>query len=198
MSIGTTTIAIESNIKAPEIGDAGYIGSPNIECEHIYNEEWGANFYTFGWVYSGLKSIHLITKEIEDFKEFLERYLNDNICIFFEGGEDPDEDKVDWENLKEFSPSAKNGYQECRYKITNIESGEEFISKWKDMLIPIEYELTASDISNFIQKLYEASEIDDSFTNVRPLLEPYEDFGKIRNFIALNRTSKLKISIDKL
>jgi hypothetical protein len=198
MSIGTTTIAIENNIQAPEIGDAGYIGEPKLESEHIYYEDWGGNSYTFGWVYSGLKSICLVTKELDDFKEFLEKYPNDNICLFIEGDEDPDEDKVDWENLKKFNPSPKSEFKECRYQITNTESGEQYTSKWKDLLIPTECDLAATDISNFLEKLCDAYEIDDSFTNVMPLLEPYEDFGEIRNFIVLNQKSPLKVSIKEL
>lgn len=198
MSISTITVAVKSNTRGPEIGDSGYIGVANAEIEHIYNEEWGANFYTFGWIYSGLKSISLITKEIEDFKEFLETHSDNNICTFIEGGDDPEEENVDWDNLTDFNPSPKSEYKNCFYQLINLETGEVFRTESTGLLIPGKKELTESDVNNFIEKLYDSSDIDDSFTNVSPLIDPYAELEKIRDFIAENRHSKLEVCIEEI
>ncbi|MDH3347824.1 MAG: hypothetical protein OEM02_06970 [Desulfobulbaceae bacterium] len=198
MSIRTITIAVNKNIQAPEVGDGGFIGLPNILIEHNYNEEWDVNSYSFGWIYSGFNSIGLVTKCTENFREFLEKHSGDNICAFTEGDESEEEEQVDWDNLKTFEPTPKNQFKECSFQITNTKNDNFFLSKNTEMLIPNESLLSREDINNFIEKICDAEEIDDYLSYLPSIIDPYEELGNIRSFIMKNKDDQLKIIIKSL
>lgn len=44
--------------------DGGW-GEPTLEAKSEYFDDWGAYSYSFGWIYSGLASIGLVTEEWE-------------------------------------------------------------------------------------------------------------------------------------
>jgi hypothetical protein len=193
-----TTIAIKTNTKAPEIGDDGSIGFADLVIDRIYNEDWGASFYSFGWICSGLRHVGLITKEIADFKEFLEENRENNVHTFLPDDEDPEEENVDWDNLIKFSPSHKPEYKECSYQITVTESGRSLKVESTDLLIPNVINLTHDNIQAFLMKLHDAPDIDDAFTSPSPLIDPYDGLDEIRNFISANRDSSLVITIQEI
>ena len=201
MSVSVAYISEGNNIKGPEIGAEGGLGFPNLKVEKTYNDDWGVYSYTFGWIYSGLDSIGLITKQIADFKEFLEINQDRKIYLFVEGGDNPDEEKIEWDNVTNFKPSEKPDYKTCTYSITNKAAGESCTFDNEDKvekLAPCERELSKEDIDNFIEKLVSADMVDDSFYNQWKLLEPYEDFGRIRDFVSKNRNDQLVLFINEI
>ena len=201
MSVSVTYISEGNNIRGPEIGVSGGLGDPSLNIEKLYNDDWGVYSYTFGWIVSGLESIGLITQQVANFKEFLEENRDRNIYLFVEGGDSPDEGKIDWDKISSFEPSEKREYKTCTYKIINKSSGESCLFDNEDKvekLIPCEKELTKEEIDNFIEKLVSANMIDDSFHNQFKLLEPYEDFGRIRKFISNNRQDPLVVQIKEI
>jgi hypothetical protein len=201
MSVSVSYISEGNNVRGPEIGAEGGLGNPNLEVKKEYNDDWGVYSYTFGWILSGLESVGLVTEQVADFKEFLTNNQDRNIYLFVEGGEDPNEEKIDWDNIIPFSATEKPEYKVCNYKITNKDSGEsaQFDNEDRiEKLVPCEKYLTQEEIDNFIEKLISADMIDDSFYNQWKLLEPYEDFGRIRDFISNNRTGQLVVSINEI
>jgi HEAT repeat protein len=60
----------ECKTDAPEIGDFGYIGSPNLDPKRRGS---------FGYIYQGFEALGILPAELEDFKLFLERHRGHRI-----------------------------------------------------------------------------------------------------------------------
>jgi hypothetical protein len=198
MSVGVSIISVENGTLAPEIGDQGSLGYAELESERRYNKEWDVSAYSFGWIYSGLSSIGLITKEVENFKEFLSINRDKNIATFVEGEDDQDEVDIDWDNLQRFEASEKSEFKQCKYRIVNMKTNESFESDIPAMLVPVQKELKKGDVKNFVKKIVEAEDIDDAFTNTFGLLDVYGELGEIRKFVSQNKKGKLFISITEV
>ena len=198
MSVSVTIVSEGNNQRGPEIGDQGAIGSPDLEIRCDYNDDWGVHEYTFGWVYSGLSSIELVTREVADFREYLEHNRGRTIHLTTEGDDRDLSDRIAWEAVTDFVATPKPDYVPCSYQLEDTDSGDVFRFENDDrfdQLVPGSRTLTRADIENFIEKLVDAELVDDSFNNVTPLLHPYEVFGQIKNFVADHRDGTLVVTI---
>lgn len=95
MSVAVTYIAENTNVQGPSIGNEGGLGLPSLEEQHFSYDDGEYHSYSFGWIYSGLDSIGLVTEEVEHFKEFLLNNQDNEILMFVEGGDDLNAERID-------------------------------------------------------------------------------------------------------
>jgi hypothetical protein len=80
MSVYTSVYALDSKIKAPEIGDSGCIGFPPVSTDGEQHE--------FLRIYKGLGRVGLTTRELDCFNAFIETYKGEQIPVFGQEGDE--------------------------------------------------------------------------------------------------------------
>jgi hypothetical protein len=172
----------------------GMIGYETLELERKYDKDWGLHGYSFGWVYSGLRSIDLIPKQVEDFKKFLEKHKDKTIIIIHEN--DPREawNGIDDELLVKYEPEKDDTYKKCIYRITNMDSGAFIESSVHALLRVGERQLSKDDIKEFISKLDGLPDIDNYLSGNIAILDPDNFLNDIRKFIKKNKKKKLVVT----
>lgn len=92
MGVTYGVMCLDCGDEGPEVGDFGYIGYPSLD------EEKGKRYIpNFGYIYSGLRTLGLLTPGVEEMREFLERHRAHTMDLACEGesmfeDEDLDED----------------------------------------------------------------------------------------------------------
>ncbi len=91
MGVTYAVMCLDCGDEGPEVGDFGYIGYPSLDKKkgkrHIPN---------FGYIYSGLRTLGLLTPGVEEMREFLEKHRVHTMDLACEGEsmfeDDQDED----------------------------------------------------------------------------------------------------------
>lgn len=93
MGVTYGVMCLDCGDEGPEVGDFGYIGYPSLD------EEKGKRYIpNFGYIYSGLRTLGLLTPGVEEMREFLEKHRAHTMDLACEGesmfeDEDQDEDE---------------------------------------------------------------------------------------------------------
>lgn len=91
MGVTYGVMCLDCGDEGPEVGDFGYIGYPSLD------EEKGKRYVpNFGYIYSGLKTLGLLTPGVEEMREFLEKHRAHAMDLACEGEsmfEDDEEDE---------------------------------------------------------------------------------------------------------
>jgi hypothetical protein len=193
-------VSEKSNMLAPTIGDNGYVGLiPSLEVKRDYISDSGRKGCSFGWLYEGLKSINLITYEIENYKAFLEANSG-NVIHLITGYDKEVNPKIDMENLIGFKNIPNKDFKSCTYKLENTLSGE-FVfydNKYQDSkLIPCQRTITTDEVDKFITQFKEA-DIWHEFYHLFGLLAPSDKLEEIVKFVSNNQGNELALTIDEI
>jgi len=182
MSVSFFTYCIDCSVNAPEIGDAGMMGAPSLE---IVSD-------SFGWIYDGLKAISLLPHSIESYKSFLETHQGHKIFL---GNDHMDElPELNYEKLEHFELDSQ-GFIEGTYEMVSVETGALFRTSydWESYRNFEERELSKAEIHRFQQRI-----IQDCFETIYrgpPCLDPYEDLGRLIDFVKENAKHTLKVRL---
>ncbi|KHD07438.1 hypothetical protein PN36_10135 [Candidatus Thiomargarita nelsonii] len=182
MSVSFFTYCIDCSVNAPEIGDAGMMGAPSLE---IVSD----SFYTFGWIYDGLKAISLLPYSIESYKSFLETHQGHKIHM-----DDEQLPELNYEKLEHFELDTQ-GFIEGYYEMVSVETGALFRTSydWESYRNFEERELSQAEINKFQQRI-----IPNCFESIYrgpPCLDPYEDLGRLIDFVKENAKHTLKVRL---
>lgn len=187
MSVYTSVYALDSKIKAPEIGDNGCIGFPPV-CDD-------GGTHDFLRVYQGLSQIGLITREMARFHAFIEAYSNEPLYFFVENDDSADAKRLD-EILEEFDregtrlpvfePGGNESFTRAKYKISC--GGNYYVSRHADYFMDTDsLTVEKNDLPELIQGVFNADDWESAFYRVWGIIDPYDgDLGNIRNFILSN------------
>jgi hypothetical protein len=89
------TVCDDCDAEAPEMGDAGFLGYPSMD-----DAAGDCDAATFGSIHRALSGAHLVTSEVDAFREFLEKHKGHHVVTetedgpaFGEGDEDDEDDE---------------------------------------------------------------------------------------------------------
>ncbi len=102
MGLTYTSICVQCGVRAPEIGDSGYMGTPVADFAKRRR-----GLQTFGSIYAGLAAIGAITVEIEAFKAFLDEHGAHPIVQYSDTGYREFGDEADFEKERSCSRETK-------------------------------------------------------------------------------------------
>jgi len=189
MSVSFFTYCIDCSVNAPEIGDAGMMGAPSLEI--VSDQD---SFYTFGWIYDGLKAINLLPYSIESYKSFLETHQGHKIFLGNDHMDDEQLPELNYEKLEHFELDTQ-GFTEGYYEMVCVETGALFRTSynWESYRNFEERELSKAEINRFQQRI-----VQDCFESIYrgpPCLDPYEDLGRLIDFVKENAKGTLKVRL---
>ena len=179
----------------PTMGDDGYIGLiPSLEVKSNSGKTC-----SFGWLYEGLKSINLLTYELENYKAFLEANSGNIVHLVTDYDEEVNP-KIDMENLIRFKNIPNKDFKYCTYKLENTLSGK-FVfyeNKYQDSkLIPCQRTITTDEVEKFITQFKEV-DIWNEFYHLFGLLDPSDKLEEIVKFVFNNQGNELALTIDEI
>ncbi len=180
MSCYTAVYSLDSKIQAPEIGAAGHVGAPPVNS--------ATGNHQFSVIYDALRTIGLVTKELDGFRAFLDRYGDDELYFFVEGDDDSDVAKrldaiMEAEELPKFEFKPEKDYQECRYKIS---SGGQSVIAGEPALFGQVQSITIAKggLTELIEQVFSPRDWDMHFYNMWGVLDPYDgELEQIRDLV---------------
>ena len=187
MSVYTSVYALDSKIKAPEIGDNGCIGFPPVGTD--------GETHDFLRIYRGLGQIGLITREMARFHAFLEAYGDEHLYFFVENDEGADAQRLD-KILEEFDREGKRipvfklekeeDFTRAKYKISS--GSNHYVSRHADYFLNTDsFSVEKESLSKLTGDVFEADDWETAFYRVWGILDPYDgDLGNIREFVLGN------------
>ena len=180
MSVYTAVYALESKIKAPEIGDAGHVGFPPVDSN--------TGQHPFNLIYAGLKCAGLVTREIDAFKAFLDEYDNERLYFSVEGDDDSKDAKLlnkifEEQDVPKYKLDQSRNYTKCKYRISSGEST--YISTHADFFENIvKLTVAKEDLTALIDNVFLWKDWEINFYKLWGVLDPYDgDLGKLKEFI---------------
>ena len=110
MGIAAGITCLDCSAKAPDVGDAGYVGYPSLAD----SVDPATGIHTFGHIYRGFRAIRLLPRILEDVYAFLYTHRGHRLDLWIEGDEEDyeDEEATDGRAGHEPSEKAKRGREE--------------------------------------------------------------------------------------
>ncbi|MDJ0782245.1 MAG: hypothetical protein QNJ22_09750 [Desulfosarcinaceae bacterium] len=181
MGVACSTYCLDCNIAAPEIGDQGMMGQPNLTDEKFANEDWGITTYNFGWFHAGLKAISLRPYTVEAYCAFLEAHQGHRVELSTD--HDDESPHLDWDQLERY-PFDGDGFVRAYYELTCPQTGETVTTSYKENFKIFEARtLTSAEIALALSKLIDSPDCADAFHNPPACVDPYDDLGRIGAFL---------------
>ena len=175
---------------APSLGDSGTIGYPtaaDVRPESMFDMP------TFGYVYSGLAAVALLTKELDDFLSFLMQHRGHRLVQAADGDAESD----GWESkgadapIPEQSPKGSERYVHARYRASCLTCGEDISSQATDVMREFERRtVSEKSISRFLKRVKLDLEI---FYRAEPLSP--KDLRSIRRFFKKHAAHAVEVSL---
>lgn len=180
MGTYSKVFALESRTESPEVGVCGALGMPPIDSK--------TGKHKFLPLYHGLRSAGLATRELDDFKAFLDTHGNERLVFSCDGVQDPEENALVDAIFDDggFSPFARQDSPAYFTRYYRISCGDHsYVAEHEDDFAEIEPMTKGeSDLEPLVNNVLLINDWETSFEFIPGLLDSYEgDMVKIRNFI---------------
>lgn len=183
MSVSCSTYCETCNQQAPEIGDQGMLGQPSLETEKQYNDDWGVWSYDFGWIHEGLSALHLVPREVDAYRQFLEHHKGHKVVLVTD--HDDHEPDIDWDNLTTFE-DVKGHFVNGVYEL-RAENGDVYRSSHESFLSFEEVRLAPTAIDLAFERLFDEKACFEYFHHTSAVIDPYEELTKLEGFLREHR-----------
>jgi hypothetical protein len=195
MSVYCRTYCLDCLVIAPEIGDGGFIGNPDMNSAK--NTDSDEEMENFGYIYEGLAALQILTDDVEAYKSFLKVHQGHRVIISSDHDEEhPKELQGEmYDKLTDFE-FTDDDFEEGHYVISCVTCGTEFFSTDSEKVrIFTPFKPTRNQINTFLSHTVEIDDV--NFHRPSSLIHPFEDLEEIAAFLEEHEGHDLLISLKK-